>query len=115
MVQSLRYKSIASINGPLVVVSNVQNVKLSELVEIEVGDETRIGQVVELQENVAIVQVLQGTAGISIGKSYVRFTGDTLKIPVSEDIIGRTLNGLGRAIDGGPEVVGESLMLMVPQ
>ncbi|MGB9895248.1 MAG: V-type ATP synthase subunit B, partial [Thermoproteota archaeon] len=63
MTQSLRYKSITSINGPLVVVNNVQGVKLNELVEIEVGDETRVGQVVELQGNVAIIQVLQGTAG----------------------------------------------------
>jgi V/A-type H+-transporting ATPase subunit B len=92
MTQSLRYKSITSINGPLVVVNNVQGVKLNELVEIEVGDEIRVGQVVELQGNIAIIQVLQGTAGISVGQSYVRFTGDTLKIPVS---------------DGGPEVVGE--------
>lgn len=107
MTQSLRYKSITSINGPLVVVNNVQGVKLNELVEIEVGDDIRVGQVVELQGNIAIIQVLQGTAGISVGQSYVRFTGDTLKIPVSEEVIGRTLNGLGRAIDGGPEVVGE--------
>ncbi|MEM0003107.1 MAG: V-type ATP synthase subunit B, partial [Thermoproteota archaeon] len=107
MTQSMRYKSISSINGPLIVVSNVQGVKLNELVEIEVGEETKIGQVIELQGNVAIIQVLQGTAGISVGQSYVRFTGDTLKIPVSEEVIGRTLNGLGKAIDGGPEVVGE--------
>ncbi|MEM3747034.1 MAG: V-type ATP synthase subunit B, partial [Thermoproteota archaeon] len=69
--------------------------------------ETRIGQVIGVEGRAAVIQVLQGTAGVSIGRSHVRFTGDTLKIPVSEEVFGRILNGLGSAIDGGPDVTGE--------
>jgi len=107
MAKPVRYRSIASINGPLIIVDNVQGVKFNEIVEIDVDGETRIGQVIGVEGRAAVIQVMQGTAGISIGKSYVRFTGDTLKIPVSEDVFGRVLNSLGDAIDGGPDVFGE--------
>ena len=107
MAGSLRYRSIASVNGPLIIVDNVQGIKLNELAEIEVDGETRIGQVIGLEGRAAVIQVFQGTAGISIGRSYVRFTGDVLKIPVSEDLLGRILNSMGNAIDGGPDVAGE--------
>jgi V/A-type H+-transporting ATPase subunit B len=109
MIPSVRYKSIGSIGGPLIAVSGVDNVRFNELVQIESRGETFLGQVIEIRGDNAIVQVLRGTAGIVMGKSYVRFTGDTLKIPTSEDVIGRTLSGLGKVIDGGPEVVGEKL------
>ncbi|MGQ9596797.1 MAG: V-type ATP synthase subunit B [Thermoproteota archaeon] len=107
MASSVRYRSITSINGPLIIVDNVQGIRLNELVEIRIGGETRIGQVIGLERKAAVIQVLQGTAGISIGRSYVKFTGDVLKLPVSEDVIGRVLNSLGHPIDGGPEAVGE--------
>lgn len=107
MISSLRYKGINSVNGPLIFVTGAEGIKLGELVEIEIGEETRIGQVIELRGSNAVIQVFQGTSGIEIGKTYVRFTGDTLKIPVSEEVFGRILNGIGKAIDGGPDIVGE--------
>ncbi|MEM3957673.1 MAG: V-type ATP synthase subunit B [Thermoproteota archaeon] len=107
MAKSVRYRSIVSVSGPLIVVDNVQGVKLNEIAEIDVDGETRIGQVIGVEGRAAVIQVLQGTAGVSIGRSHVRFTGDTLKIPVSEEVFGRILNGLGSAIDGGPDVTGE--------
>ncbi|MBO3808852.1 MAG: V-type ATP synthase subunit B [Candidatus Brockarchaeota archaeon] len=107
MAKSVRYRSIVSVNGPLIIVDNVQGVKLNEIAEIDVDGETRIGQVIGIEGRAAVIQVLQGTTGVSIGRSYVRFTGDTLKVPVSEEVFGRILNGLGNAIDGGPNVIGE--------
>jgi V/A-type H+-transporting ATPase subunit B len=107
MARLVRYKSIVSVNGPLIIVDNVQGVRFNEIVEIDVDDETRIGQVIGVEGRAVIIQVMQGTAGISIGRSYVRFTGDTLKIPVSEDVLGRVLNSLGKAVDGGPDILGE--------
>lgn len=107
MIPSIQYRSIESISGPLIAVQGVEGAKFNELVQIESEGETLQGQVIEVRGDNAIIQVLRGTAGITMGKSYVKFTGDTLKIPASEDAIGRTLNGLGDVIDGGPEIVGE--------
>ncbi|MEM3747685.1 MAG: V-type ATP synthase subunit B, partial [Thermoproteota archaeon] len=78
MAKSVRYRSIVSVSGPLIVVDNVQGVKLNEIAEIDVDGETRIGQVIGVEGRAAVIQVLQGTAGVSIGRSHVRFTGDTL-------------------------------------
>jgi V/A-type H+-transporting ATPase subunit B len=107
MAKPVKYRSIVAINGPLIIVDNVHGVKLNEVVEIDVDGEARLGQVIGVEGRAAVIQVMQGTAGISIGRSYVRFTGDTLRIPVSEEVFGRVLNSMGNAIDGGPDIFGE--------
>lgn len=96
----IKYKAITSVKGPLIFVKGVPDVRLGELVSIYLDEETRTGQVLEIQEDVSVIQVLEGTSGIS-RDSAVSFTGETLKLPVSSEMLGRVLDGRGRPIDGG--------------
>jgi V/A-type H+-transporting ATPase subunit B len=86
-------------------VKGVPNVHLGEVVQIYVNEEKRTGQVLEIKGDISVVQVFEGTSGIS-QNSTVLFTGETMKIPVSLEIFGRVLDGMGRPIDGGPPVRG---------
>lgn len=97
------YLGIQAINGPLVFIENIHNVGYNELVEIrnEHGV-TRLGQVLEANQNAAVVQVFEGTTGLSLTGTAVRFQGTPLKIPVAREMLGRIFDGLGRPIDGGP-------------
>ncbi|MEM4366668.1 MAG: V-type ATP synthase subunit B [Candidatus Anstonellales archaeon] len=101
------YKLIEQIAGPLVFVSGVSGVAYNELAEVvlESGEKVK-GQVLDVSEGVAVVQVFGSTAGIST-KSSVRFLGETMKVNVSEDMLGRVFNGLGEPRDTGPEVFAE--------
>ncbi|MCY3060361.1 V-type ATP synthase subunit B [Aerococcus urinae] len=102
------YKSIVDISGPLMVVDDVSGVGYNELVEIKMQNgESRIGEVLEVQEDKAIVQIYGGGSGINIRDSRVRFQGHPLEFGVSEDIIGRTFDGLGNVVDGGPTPIPE--------
>ncbi|WP_456467406.1 V-type ATP synthase subunit B [Methanopyrus sp.] len=102
------YTTISEISGPLMVVEGVEGAKYGEVVEVELPTgEVRHGQVLETREDAAVVQVFEGTSGIDATSTKVRFTGETLKIPVSTDLLGRILNGRGEPIDGGPEIVPE--------
>ncbi len=69
---------------------------------LEDGEE-RAGQVLEIVGSQAIVQVFEGTTNIDVEKTHVEFTGNVLKMPISEEMLGRTFNGSGKAIDHGPE------------
>ena len=102
------YTSIASVSGPLLVVEGVSGVAYAELVKIitQAGEE-RLGQVLEAREDVAVVQVFEGTGGIDTSKTRVRFTGRTMKLGVSKDMLGRVFNGRGQPIDGGPQILPE--------
>lgn len=102
------YKSIVDISGPLMVVDDVSGVGYNELVEIKMQNgESRIGEVLEVQEDKAIVQIYGGGSGINIRDSRVRFQGHPLEFGVSVDIIGRTFDGLGNVVDGGPTPIPE--------
>lgn len=70
----------------------------------------RLGQVLEVQGKKAVVQVFEGTSGIDVKKTTVQFTGDDLRIPVSEDMLGRIFNGSGVPIDNGPKVFAEDFL-----
>ncbi|AMB92798.1 V-type ATP synthase subunit B [Aerococcus christensenii] len=97
------YKSIADVSGPLMIIDDVKGVGYSELVEIKLQNgETRIGEVLEVQEDKAVVQIYGGGSGINLRDTRVRFQGHPLEFGVSLDIIGRTFDGLGHVIDGGP-------------
>ncbi|WP_254543063.1 ATP synthase subunit B [Halomarina pelagica] len=101
------YQTITEISGPLVFVETDEPIGYDEIVEIETGDgETRRGQVLEATSDYVAIQVFEGTEGIDRNAS-VRFLGETLKMPVTEDLLGRVLDGSGRPIDGGPEIVPE--------
>ncbi len=102
------YTSISEIKGPLLVVKGVSRVAYDEIVEVELlSGEKRRGRVLDVSKDVAVVQVFEGTTGISPVGTTVRFLGRSLEIPVSEDMLGRIFNGLGEPIDGGPPIVAE--------
>ncbi|KAJ9051652.1 Vacuolar ATP synthase subunit B [Entomophthora muscae] len=107
----LDYRTVAGVNGPLVILDNVKFPKFAEIVELTLPDGSRrAGQVLEVQGKKAIVQVFEGTSGIDAKNTRVEFTGDTLHMPVSEDMVGRIFNGSGKAIDKGPKVFAEDYL-----
>ncbi|MDS0282199.1 ATP synthase subunit B [Haloarcula onubensis] len=99
------YQTITEISGPLVFVETDEPVGYDEIVEIETGDgQTRRGQVLESASDYVAIQVFEGTEGID-REASVRFLGETMKMPVTEDLLGRVMDGTGQPIDGGPEIV----------
>ena len=102
----LEYTTIKEISGPLLFVESVRGVGYGELARIKTpSGEERRGQVLEIGGGVAVVQVFEGTTGLDVGKTRVRFTGETVKLPVSNDMLGRIFDGSGRPIDGGPRII----------
>ncbi|MFV0558362.1 MAG: V-type ATP synthase subunit B [Enterococcus sp.] len=102
------YKTIGEVVGPLMAVDKVAGVKYEELIEVRMQTgEIRKGQVLEIHEDKALVQVFEGTGGINLKDSAVRFLGHPLELGVSEDMIGRVFDGLGRPKDNGPEILAE--------
>lgn len=102
------YTSVNEVYGPLMVVEGVKGISYGEVVEIETPDgEKRRGQVLEAAQNRAVVQVFEGTRGIDTHRTKVRFTGETVKIPVSIEMLGRIFDGTGRPMDKGPKIIAE--------
>nr|WP_319538078.1 V-type ATP synthase subunit B [uncultured Methanospirillum sp.] len=101
------YRTISQIAGPLVFVEKTEPIGYQELVNIVLSDGTeKRGQVLDTSDDIVVVQVFESTTGI--GKdSGVRFTGETIKMPVGKDMLGRILSGAGKPKDGGPEIVPE--------
>ncbi|GAT94072.1 vacuolar ATP synthase subunit b putative [Entamoeba histolytica] len=107
----LDYRTVTSVNGPLVILDNIKGPKYSEIVNIKLGDGSiRKGQVLEVTGNKAVVQVFEGTSGIDARYTRCEFTGDVLTIPVSEDMLGRVFNGSGKPVDKGPNVIAEDYL-----
>lgn len=102
------YLTISEVAGPLIIVEKTTDVKYQELVEIELSSgETRRGQVLEVTKDNAVVQVFEGTTGIDVSETKVRFLGKVIELPVSLDILGRIFDGSGRPIDKGPQIIAE--------
>lgn len=102
----LEYTTIREISGPLLFVESVRGVGFGELARIKTpSGEERRGQVLEIGGGVAVVQVFEGTTGLDVAKTRIRFTGETVKLPVSSDMLGRIFDGSGRPIDGGPRII----------
>jgi V/A-type H+-transporting ATPase subunit B len=102
---------VTNITGPLLFVQGVRGVGFGELVEIiDDAGNTRLGQTLEIDENRAVVQVYEGTAGLSVKTTRVTFTGRPLEMPVHRDMLGRVFDGLGRPIDGAPQVISDTVM-----
>ncbi|KAH6990632.1 P-loop containing nucleoside triphosphate hydrolase protein [Ilyonectria sp. MPI-CAGE-AT-0026] len=107
----IRYNTVGGVNGPLVIVENVKFPRYNEIVTLTLADGTqRSGQVLEARGDRAVVQVFEGTPGIDVKKTRVEFTGQSLKLGVSEDMLGRIFDGSGRAIDKGPKVLAEDYL-----
>src|SRR5437773_2200943 len=102
----LEYATIREISGPLLFVESVRGVGYGELARIRTpSGEERRGQVLEIGGGVAVVQVFEGTTGLDVAKTRIRFTGETVKLAVSTDMLGRIFDGSGRPIDGGPRII----------
>jgi len=102
------YTTVREVAGPLMVVEGVEGVAYGEIVDVVIpSGDTKRGQVLESRKGVAVVQVFEGTSGIDTFSTKVRFTGDVMRMPVSMDLMGRIFDGLGRPIDGGPEIIAE--------
>jgi len=105
----LLYTGADRAEGPLLFVAGVENVGWDEMVEVRLpSGEARRGLVLEVQRDVAVVQVLQGTAGISPVDVAVSFEGHPMEVAVGPGWLGRVWNGLGEPIDGGPPMFGET-------
>ncbi|MAG07903.1 V-type ATP synthase subunit B [Candidatus Woesearchaeota archaeon] len=102
------YTSIAEVSGPLMIVENVKDVAYGELVQAKTSlGEKRLGQVLEVSEDRAVVQLFEGTSGIDTKNTRVRFVGETMKLGVSPELLGRVFNGVGKPIDGSPDIIPE--------
>ena len=107
----LDYRTIAGVNGPLVILDNVKMPRFAEIVKLRLGSgEERSGQVLEVAGGRAVVQVFEGTSDIDNRHTHCEFTGDVLKMPISEEMLGRSFNGSGKVIDGAPAVLAEAFL-----
>lgn len=105
------YRTIQEVAGPLMLVEGVENVTYNELGEIELANgETRRCKVLEINGSNALVQLFEASTGINLSNSKVRFLGRAMELGVSEDMLGRVFDGLGRTIDGGPEILPDARM-----
>jgi len=97
---TLDYSSVIGVKGPLVILDNVKLPKYAEIVNLRLGNgEKRQGQVLEIIGKQAVVQVFEGTAGVDNTYTRCEFTGDVLKMPISEEMLGRSFDGSGRPLD----------------
>jgi len=103
------YRTINYVSGPLLFVENIHHVSYNEMVEIVLPNgEERSGQVLESSENYAVVQVFEGTEGIDVSRTKIRFKNEVATIGVAPDVLGRIFNGRGEPIDGGPPILEEA-------
>ena len=100
------YRTIREINGPLMMISDVEGVTYDELAELELPNgDIRHCKVLEVSGDSAVVQLFENSAGINLANSKIRFLGHPMELAVSGDMLGRVFNGMGEPIDGGPEII----------
>jgi V/A-type H+-transporting ATPase subunit B len=104
------YLTVSNIVGPLLIVEKIADVKYGELVEIETSDGSlRRGTVLDVSTEQAVVQVFEGTVGLDVDKSRVRFLGRSQQLGVSSEIVGRIFDGSGKPKDKGPQIIPETM------
>lgn len=105
------YRTIEEVSGPLMLVKGVEGVRYNDLGEIELASgEVRRCKVLEINGTDALVQLFDSSAGINLSNSKVRFLGRSMELAVSTDMLARVFDGMGRPIDGGPEILPEKRM-----
>ena len=105
---SIEYLGLSEVNGPLAVLEGVENAAYEEMVEFSLDDGSKkLGRIVAVYEDKAIIQVFEGTEGISLKNTHTRLTGRPMEIPLSEEILGRTFDGIGNPTDGLGPIVSE--------
>jgi V/A-type H+-transporting ATPase subunit B len=106
MLSIKEYQTVTSISGPLMLVEMVDDARYAHVVEIQLADgSTRHGQILQVEKDKALVQVFEGTRGIDVNNTTVRFLGRPLELGVSLDLLGRVFSGLGEPKDGGPAII----------
>jgi V/A-type H+-transporting ATPase subunit B len=108
------YKTVSQVAGPLIFVKKVENAAYGEMVEVTnaLGERVR-GQVLDAGAGLAVVQVFGSTLGLSTEGTSVRFLGETARISVSDEMLGRVFNGLGNPRDNGPAIVSKTKVEIV--
>jgi len=105
------YRTIREIYGPLMFIKNVEGVTYEELVEVELPTgEVKLGKVLDVNKDIAMLQLFGTSTGVDIRSTLVRFLGKGVELPVSIDMLGRIFDGLGRPIDGGPKIIPEKMV-----
>ncbi|MDQ3084395.1 MAG: V-type ATP synthase subunit B, partial [Thermoproteota archaeon] len=105
-MSNIAYKHLSKIAGPLIFIEGVKDAAYGEMVEIKlVNGERRLGQVLDTREGLAVVQVFGQTYGLGTENTSTRFTGETAMISVSDEMLGRTFDGLGNPRDNGPKII----------
>lgn len=108
---SIEYLGLSQINGPLVVLEDVQDASFEEIVEITVdGKDKKLGRIVEIYEDKAVIQVFESTENMSLQNTRTRLTGHPMELALSTEILGRTFNGIGQPIDDLGEITPEKKM-----
>jgi len=106
--KGIEYTTVSEVAGPLMIVEGIKDVAFNEVVRIKTSTgEERTGQVLEVFMNKAVVQVFEGTKGLDTDKTSVRFIGETMKLGVSKDILGRIFDGTGNPLDNAPPIIPE--------
>ena len=108
---AVEYRTIQEVAGPLMLVKGVEGVTYNEMGEIVLANgETRRCRVLEVDGSNVLVQLFENSTGINLSNSKVRFLGKAMELGVSEDMLGRVFDGMGRTIDGGPEILPDKRM-----
>lgn len=106
---AIEYLGLNSVNGPFVVLEGVKGAAYDEIVEIVAdGREKKLGRIVEINEDKAVVQVFEGTDNLSLKNTHTRLTGHPMEIGLTDQLLGRTFNGIGEPIDNLGEVAAET-------
>lgn len=105
---SIEYLGLSEINGPLIVLEGVRDASFDEIVEITVeGNKKKIGKIIEIYEDKAVIQVFQGTDDMSLLNTHTKLMGHPMEVALSEEILGRVFNGIGQPIDGLGNIIGD--------
>lgn len=105
---SIEYLGLSEINGPLIVLEGIRNASYDEIVELIIeGTTKKLGRIVELYENKAVIQVFEGTENMSLKNTHTKLTGRPMELALSTEILGRIFNGIGQPIDGLGNIVSD--------
>ena len=105
---AIEYLGLSEINGPLVVLEGVKNASYEEIVKFRMDDgKEKIGRIIEIYEDKAVIQVFEGSDGMSLSNTHTSLSGHPMEIGLSPEILGRTFNGIGQPIDGLGDITPE--------